>query len=187
MTEIVLFHHAQGLTEGVHAFAEELRGAGHVVHLPDLYEGRTFGTLDEGMAYLRTLDFDAVVEKGVQAVQSLPGEVVYAGMSLGVMSAQKLAQTRAGAKGALLLHAAVLPGDLGGQWPHGVPLQVHTMVDDDWGDADVARELDAQLEEAEVFLYPGSTHLFTDRSLPDHDPEAAGLVLQRALEFLGRI
>lgn len=187
MTEIVLFHHAQGLTDGVRAFADDLRAAGHVVHLPDLYDGRTFSTLEEGMAYLGTLDFDAVVEQGVQSVGTLPADVVYAGMSLGVMSAQKLAQTRPGARGALLLHAAVLPRDLDGSWPTGLPLQVHTMEDDEWGDADVARELDAQLDEAEVFLYPGDRHLFTDRSLPAYDAEAAALVLQRALGFLARL
>jgi dienelactone hydrolase len=187
MAEIVLFHHAQGLTDGVRAFADALRAAGHEVHTPDLYDGRTFVTLEEGMAYLGTLDFDAVVEQGVQSVGGLPTAVVYAGMSLGVMPAQKLAQTRPGARGALLLHAAVLPADLDGEWPRDVPLQVHTMEDDEWGDADVARELDAQLADAEVFLYPGDRHLFTDRSLPAYDAQAAAVVLQRALAFLARV
>lgn len=187
MTEIVLFHHAQGLTEGVQAFADDLRAAGHVVHAPDLYDGHTFAELDDGMAYLRSLDFDAVVEQAVQSVADLPAQVVYAGMSLGVMPAQQLAQTRPGARGALCLHAAVLPADVGGSWPPGLPLQVHTMSDDDWGDADVARQLDAQLQEAQVFLYPGDRHLFTDRSLPAYDEQASALVLQRVLDFLTRV
>ena len=44
MTEILLFHHAQGQTPGFLAFADELRVAGHAVHAPDLYDGRTFTT-----------------------------------------------------------------------------------------------------------------------------------------------
>ena len=187
MTEIVLFHHAQGLTDGVRAFADDLRAAGHVVHTPDVYDGRSFAALDDGMAYLKEIGFDAANERCLRAAESLPSQVVYAGLSFGVMAAQQLAQTRPGARGALLLHAAVLPADLGGSWPSGLPLQVHTMEDDSWGDAEVARQLDAELTEAEVFLYPGSTHLFTDRSLPDHDPAAAALVLQRSLEFLARV
>jgi dienelactone hydrolase len=187
MTEIVLFHHAQGLTDGVRAFADDLRSAGHVVHTPDVYDGRSFPVLDDGMAYLKEIGFDAANERCLQAAESLPAEVVYAGFSFGVMAAQQLAQTRPGARGALLMHAAVLPADLGGSWPSGLPLQVHTMEDDSWGDADVARQLDEEVPEAEVFLYPGSTHLFTDRSLPDHEPQAAALVLQRALAFLARL
>lgn len=187
MTEIVLFHHAQGLTEGVRAFADDLRAAGHVVHTPDVYDGQSFPQLDDGMAYLREIGFDAANERCLRAAESLPQDVVYGGFSFGVMAAQQLAQTRPRARGALLLHAAVLPTDLGGSWPSGLPLQVHTMENDAWGDADVARQLDAELPEAEVFLYPGSNHLFTDRSLPDFEPVAAASVLQRALELLARV
>lgn len=187
MTEIVLFHHAQGLTDGVRAFADDLRAAGHVVHTPDVYDGQSFLALDDGMAYLKDIGFDEANARCLRAAEALPDEVVYGGFSFGVMAAQQLAQTRPGAKGALLMHAAVLPADLGGSWPSGLPLQVHTMVDDSWGDADVAKQLAAEVPTAEVFLYPGSTHLFTDRSLPDHDPAAAALVLQRALELLARI
>src|ERR1700754_1021925 len=104
MAEVILFHHAQGLTDGVKAFADDLRRAGHVVHLPDLYEGRTFGTLAEGMAHVEELGFGTISGRGQAAAASLPGEIVYAGMSLGVLPAQMLAQTTPGARGALLLH-----------------------------------------------------------------------------------
>ena len=40
MAEVVLFHHLQGLTEGVRAFAGELRAGGHTVHTPDLFDGQ---------------------------------------------------------------------------------------------------------------------------------------------------
>lgn len=187
MAEIVLFHHAQGLTSGVHAFADRLRDAGHVVHTPDTYDGKTFDNLDDGMAYVRGLGFDTVLERGKQAAEALPAEVVYGGFSLGGMAAQMLAQTRPGARGLLLLHTAIPLDEFGGGWPDGLPAQIHTMEGDDWGDVDVARDLDAAVETLELFVYPGSTHLFTDESLPDHDPAAAALVLDRVLAFLARI
>ena len=187
MAEILLFHHALGLTEGVVAFADDLRAAGHTVHTPDLYDGRTFITVDEGVAHARSLGMGAVMDRGVALADDLPPELVYAGMSLGVMAAQKLAQTRPGAKGALLLHGAAPLDEFGPTWPAGLPLQIHTMSDDDWGDADVAQELAAQVPAAELFLYPGDKHLFTDRSASDHDAGAAAQVLDRVLAFLSAV
>ena len=182
----MLFHHAQGLTSGCRAFATELQAAGHVVHLPDLMDGRTFAALDEGMAYVRELSFDAIIERGERAVADLPNAVVYAGMSLGLMPAQKLAQTRPGARGALLLHGCLPPSEFGG-WPAGVPAQIHTMDADEYGDVDVAREFAASVADVELFEYPGDRHLFTDRSLDDYDEAAATQVRDRALAFLSGI
>jgi dienelactone hydrolase len=187
MAEVMLFHHAQGLTEGCVAFADELRAAGHIVHLPDLYDGNTFTDLDDGMAYGKEIGFDKIVERGLHAAESLPSEIVYAGFSLGVMSAQKLAQTRPGARGAVLMHAAVPLGEFAEAWPNGVPLQMHTMEDDEGGDADIARQLADTVDGAELFLYPGDRHLFTDSSLADYDEGAAALVRQRVLGFLDKI
>ena len=187
MAEVVLFHHAQGLTEGVLAFAEELRGAGHVVHTPDVYDGKTFGDLDEGVGYAREVGFGTVFERGVAAAENLPSELVYAGFSLGAMPAQKLAQTRPGAKGAVLFHSAVPPAEFGGPWPDSVPLQMHIMESDEWaleGDLDAARELADTVESAELFLYPGDKHLFVDSSLSAYDEGAATLAKQRMLAFL---
>src|SRR4051794_34854424 len=187
MAEVLLFHHAQGLTSGCLAFADEIRAAGHVVHTPDLYDGHTFGALGEGIGYARQVGFDAIVERGVAAAESLPTGLVYGGMSLGAMPAQKLAQTRPGAKGAVLLHGALPPSEFGDAWPAGVPLQIHLMEEDEFaleGDLDVARELDATVEEATLFLYQGDRHLFTDSSLADYDEGAAALVTQRVAAFL---
>ena len=152
MAEVLLFHHVHGLTDGCLAFADDLRAAGHVVHAPDLYDGKTFGDLDEGMAYAKEVGFDTIVERGRLAAESLPNELVYGGFSLGAVPAQMLAQTRPGARGALLFHAAIPTSEFGGSWPQGVPLQIHTMEDDELGDVDVARELVAEVEGAELFL-----------------------------------
>ena len=186
MAEILLFHHAQGLTPGVLAFADELRAAGHVVLTPDLYDGRTFDTLDDGIGYAKEVGFDTVLERGRSAADGLPEELVYAGFSLGVMPAQLLAQTRAGATGALFFSAALPPSEFGDGWPVGVPLQIHLMEDDEWAQEDLpaARELAETVEGAELFLYPGDRHLFADSSLADYDEAAAGSVRERVLAFL---
>jgi dienelactone hydrolase len=190
VAEVLLFHHAQGLTAGVLSFADELRAAGHVVHAPDLYDGKTFADLDDGVGYAREVGFDTIGERGRLAAEGLPNEIVYAGFSLGAMPAQMLAQTRPGAKGALLFHGCVPPSEFGGPWPQGVPLQIHLMEADEWaleGDLDAARGLDETVESAELFLYPGDRHLFADNSLPDYDESAATLLKQRVLSFLDNI
>jgi len=188
MAEVVLFHHAQGLTPGVIGFAEELRGEGHTVHTPDLYEGRTFDTLDQGIAHAEEIGFGEVLERGVRAVQALPAELVYAGFSLGVLPAQRLAQTRPGARGALLCYSCVPVSEFGSAWPDGVPVQVHGMDADPIfvgeGDIDAARALVDEADDAELFLYPGDQHYFADSSLPSYDAEATTLLLDRTLTFL---
>ncbi|MGW0227416.1 dienelactone hydrolase family protein [Actinopolymorpha singaporensis] len=190
MAEVVLFHHAQGLTQGVEGFAAELRRAGHTVHVPDLYEGHTFETLEDGLAYARQTGFGTVGARGIAAAEELGDALVYAGFSLGVMPAQQLAQTRAGAKGALFFHSC-LPVEEFGVWPAGVPVQVHGMEGDplfaDEGDLDAARELVGSVEDAELFLYPGKEHLFADSSLPSYDQAATELLTRRVLDFLARI
>lgn len=189
MTEIVLFHHAQGLTDGVRAFADELRAAGHRVTTPDVYGGATFDTVEAGVAHAQQLGFETVLERGARAADELPADIVYAGFSLGVMPAQQLAQTRPGARGALFFHGALPAAEFGAPWPAGVPLQIHAMSDDPWfaEDADAARELVAGIENGELFWYPGDRHLFADASLPDYDEAAARLLMQRVLAFLARL
>ena len=188
MAEVLLFHHAQGQTKGFLAFADELRRAGHAVHAPDLYDGRTFDSIEEGLANVEAIGFETIVERGVQAAQELPAELVYAGFSLGVVPAQMLAQSRPGASGALLLHSCLPTSAFGEGWPAGVPVQVHAMEKDPFfieeGDIDAARALVAEAEQAELFLYPGEQHLFADSSLPSFDADAAALLTRRVLDFL---
>lgn len=189
MAEILLFHHALGQTTGFQAFAARLGDAGHTVHAPDLYDGNTFDTLDAGIAHAKEIGFGELLERGTRAADDLPRELVYAGFSLGVMPAQRLAQTRSGARGALLLEACLPPTEFGSAWPAAVPVQIHGMEADPFfaeegGDLDAARALVESTERAELFLYPGDQHLFTDASLPSYDAEAAALLEQRVLGFL---
>src|SRR5690606_37653838 len=174
MAKIVLFHHIQGLTPGVKGFADELGRAGHEVYTPDLFEGRTFSSIDEGFGYAKQVGFDQLMEIAVGAVEALPNELVYGGFSMGVMPAQRLAQTRNGARGALLFHAAVAPEEFG-TWPPTVPVQIHSMDSDPYFEADdraAAETVVAQAERGELFLYPGDQHLFTDSSVDAYDAEA---------------
>jgi dienelactone hydrolase/uncharacterized damage-inducible protein DinB len=192
VTDVVLFHHAQGLTDGVREFADRLRQAGHQVTVPDLYEGKTFATLADGIAHAEQVGFDTIIERGRAAAENLPAGIVYAGFSLGVLPAQMLAQTRPGAKGALLFHSCVPLAEFGGSWPRGTPVQIHAMEADELfvteGDLDAARELvSAAGGEGELFLYPGDEHLFADSSLPGYHKGAAALLMQRVLGFLSRV
>ena len=189
MAEVVLFHHAQGLTPGVVAFADELRGAGHTVHTPDLFDGRTFGSIEEGMRYAEEIGFpDEVIERAARAVEELPAEREACIHQLGEVPAQRLAQTRPGARGALLFYSCVPVSAFASAWPEGVPVQVHGMDADPIfvgeGDIDAARELVNQAENAELFLYPGDKHYFADSSLPSYDPDATALLTRRVLDFL---
>jgi dienelactone hydrolase len=192
MTEVVVFHHARGPTDGVRAFGQALEDAGHTVHLPDLYDGRVFDSLEDGVEFgSETLGMDEVLARGRRATESLPTEVAYVGFSLGVVPAQHLAQTRTGAVAAVLAHSCLPPDTFSDGWPDGVPVQIHGMDADPYfageGDIDAARELVGSTREAELFVYPGDRHLFTDPSTPEHDPAAAELFTGRVLALLERL
>jgi dienelactone hydrolase len=188
MAEVLLYHHAQGQTAGFLAFACQLRRAGHTVHTPDLYDGRVYDNLDDGVAYADQVGYGEIVARGGRAADDLPGGIVYAGFSLGVLPAQRLAQIRPGARGALLFHACVPISTFGGVWPAALPVQIHGMEADPFftgeGDIDAARALVASVARAELFLYRGDQHLFADASLPSYDAGAAALLTQRVLDFL---
>ena len=193
MADVLLFHHAQGLTPGIVSFADELRAAGHTVRTPDLFGGRTFGSIDEGMAHINAEGFDALRARGVRLADDLPDGLVYAGFSFGETIAQELAQTRPGARGALLFYSCLpITGEWAiGPWPAGVPVQIHGADHDPYfvgeGDIDAAREIVASVDDAELFLYPGDQHYFADSSLPSYDPKAAALLTERVLAFLARV
>jgi dienelactone hydrolase len=188
MTDVVLYHHVQGLTGGVRAFADDLRRAGHTVHTPDLFDGRTFETIDEGMASAQEAGFGVLVERGVAAAEGL-GPAVYGGFSFGVMVAQQLAQTRPDARGALLMYGCLPVSEFGESWPEDVPVQVHGKEADPFfaEDLEAAHELVDSTDRAELFLYPGNEHLFADRSLPPYDAAAANLLTERVLAFLDMV
>ncbi|AZN29026.1 dienelactone hydrolase [Flaviflexus salsibiostraticola] len=186
MVDVIVFHHIQGLTSGVFEFSEELRRQGHTVHVPDLFEGRTFASIEEGLAFVEA-EGSRPIRVGLDAAYGLPNDLVYVGLSFGVMIAQRLAQTRQGARGALLLHSCLPIAEYGG-WPQGLPVQIHAMEGDEYfaEDLPAATELAAR-PEGELFTYPGDRHLFTDASLPEYDGDAYGLLMERVTAFLAEI
>ena len=192
MTEILLFHHIQGLTPGVVAFADHLRAAGHQVHTPDLFSGQIFPTIEDGFAFTQSdgaPDFGHLADA---AAAELPTHIVYAGFSWGVMQAQRLAQTRRGAVGALFFESCVpVSGEWAfGPWPESLPVQIHGMESDEFFVEDIAaaRELVSTIgDDAELFVYPGDKHLFADNSLASYDDAAAKLLIQRTIDFLAQL
>lgn len=189
MAEVLIYHHIQGLTEGVIAFAEDLRQDGHTVHTPDLFDGETFDTIAEGFSFARDRGFDSLRTRGTAVAHELGQEIVYVGFSFGVTIAQQLAQTRDGARGALFLHSCLPVSEFGEVWPEGLPVQIHGNVGDEFFDEDLpaARELADSAASAELFLYPGDAHLFTDRSLPEFDQESSTLLMSRVRPFLAAL
>jgi dienelactone hydrolase len=195
MAEVVLFHHVQGLTDGMRAFAERLSAGGHTVHTPDLFDGERPATIDDGIAYVQSVGDQVLGDRADRVMADFPEGLVYAGFSWGAATAQRLAQTRPGARGALLYEACIpVTGEWAfGPWPDAVPVQIHGMDADPFfaleGDIDAARELVETVGPglAELFVYPGDRHLFADSSLPSYDADAAALVLQRSREFLDQV
>ena len=189
MAEVLLYHHIQGLTDGVRAFADELRRDGHTVHVPDLFDGRTFDSIEDGFGFAKVTGLDAIRARGAAAADELGPGLVYAGFSFGVTIAQQLAQTRPGARGALLMYSCLPVAEFGEAWPEQVPVQIHGKEGDEFFDEDLpaARELAASTATAELFVYPGDEHLFADSSLAAYDPEAAALLLERVRSFLASV
>jgi dienelactone hydrolase len=188
MAEVILFHHALGVTDGVRAFADQLRDRAHQVTVGDLFGGTTFGTIEEGVAYEEHLGWDEMIARSEAAIAALPPHVVIGGFSLGAVYAQRLVQTRDGALGALLYHGGDTPLEaFDVPWPEGVGLQVHVSEDDTWFNRKGGEQLVSEVPDAELFLYPGSAHLFTDRSWVEYDEASTALVIERTLAFLDRV
>ena len=185
MAEVILFHHALGVTDGVRGFADWLREGGHQVTVGDLFGGTTFNKIEEGVAYEEQLGWDEMIARSEAAIASFPPQVVIGGFSLGAVYAQRLVQTREGSLGALLYHGGDNPSEaFGVPWPNGAGLQVHVSEDDKWFNREGGEQLVSEVPGAELFLYPGLAHLFTDRSWEEYDEASTALVIERTLAFL---
>jgi dienelactone hydrolase len=192
VSRVVLLHSAQGLRPGVEEWAERLRGAGHEVWAPDLFAGRSFDNLDEGITFRDELGIPELMRRAEAALAELPGDLVYAGFSMGAASAGYYAATRAGARGAVLMHGVTPLRQFGIEaWPPEVAAQVHfaerdPRIDHD-GIVEFEREVDAAGAPLEIHAYSGDGHLFADPGSPDFDAAAAELMLARVLELLERL
>ena len=187
MAQILLFHHAGGLTPGVTAFAQTLRDAGHSVETPDLFDGRTFDDVHDGVAHAQSIGEDVMAARVGEIVADMPTDLVYGGMSMGGARAAELVLTRPGAKGAFFLYGAIAPSWWDATWPVDVPSQAHVTEDDVWREPEAEEEYVAQVPGGELFVYPGSGHLFAEPGHPDYDDEVARVATDRILAFLAAL
>jgi len=187
MVSVLLFHHAGGLTPGVESFAERLRGEGHTVHAPDLFDGRTFPDVNDGVAYARSIGEETLAAKVAEIAAELPGIEVYGGMSMGAARAAEQVLTRPGAKGAFFLYGAVAPSWWDATWPAGLPAQAHVTEADPWREPEAEDEFVADVADGELFVYPGAGHLFAEPGHPDYDEQVAKLATERIIAFLARL
>jgi len=190
--QVVVYHSAYGLRPAVIEFADRLRAAGHQVHTPDLYDGEVFSDRNDAIRKIQELGFDTLLERAREAVEDLPPDLVYAGFSNGGVCAELLAATRAGARGAVLIHAPLMVRDLGWTvWPSNVPVQVHFADKDPIKNQAVIDALSARVRQSgsefEQFEYEAPGHLFADPAFPVYNSNAAELMTQRVLEFLERV
>ncbi|MFC5800429.1 dienelactone hydrolase family protein [Streptomyces formicae] len=185
--DIMLFHSTYGLGPAVGAAADRLRAAGHEVWTPDLFEGRTFGSVEEARAFKNDLGMDELLKRAITAAAPLSERgLVYAGFSLGAAVAQNLALGDEKARGLLLLHGTSDIADNASV--DGLPVQLHVADPDpfephDWLTAWYLRMGRAGAD-VEVYRYPGAGHLYTDPELSDYDEKAAEETWRVGLAFL---
>jgi len=184
---IVLFHSTYGLRPAVTDAADLLRAAGHEVWTPDLFGGRTFETVEEGMAFKDELGKDELLRRAILAAAPYSERgLVYAGFSLGAATAQTLALGDDRARGLLLLHGTSDIAETASV--DELPVQLHVaepdaFEPDDWLTAWYLRMRKTGAD-VEIYRYAGAGHLYTDPGLPDHDEEAAEATWRVALGFL---
>lgn len=187
VAEILLFHHAHGLTDGLDALAERLRAQGHTVHTPDAYAGVTFSRVDDAVAHAQRIGHDAIEEVARRAALHYRTADVTIGFSLGVFPAQLLAQEVRRIRACALVGGAISPKALSGEWRHDVALQVHVAEPDEWVGSEDLNALIAHAPHAEVYRYPGKGHLFMDRFCPEYDADGADLFEERLTDWLARV
>lgn len=186
MATIVLFHHAGGRTPGVLAIVRRLEEAGHTVVVPDYFDGITFTTMGEALAHLDAVSMPELFQRAEQAVAHMEQPFVVAGISLGAALAQHLAHTDARVQGLVSLEGFIDPQFLAGGLPQSLPITIHGSADDPFfaEDLPAAQAVAASHPVADLHLYEGCGHLFTDDSWDTNDASQTDLVLERVQAFL---
>ena len=186
MTDIALFHHVLGVTEGLQRIATDLRALGHSVRIVDVFDGQTFATIDDGIAHVEGIGFGTAMDNAVSAIAEDAEDLVVIGISLGVMPAQKLLQTHPGVVGAVLIDGAI-DADAFGAWPADTPVDIHLVQGDEIAaeDFDAAQNL-ADQPEVTLTVRPGDGHLVVDRSAPAFDPATATAIVDAVCSFVAR-
>jgi len=184
MAEILLFHHAYGLTDGLRALAARLIAEGHTVHCPDCYAGVTFRNIDDGVKHLQRIGHDAVEEVARRSAREFRNADVVMGFGLGAMQAQLLAQDLRRIRGCLLMGGAFTPSALGGMWRSNTSLEIHLSDPDEWVQPAELEGLLYHAPHANVYRYTNKGHLFIDECSRDYDADAADLFEERLETWL---
>ena len=187
MAELLLFHHAHGLTAGLQSLADRLRAGGHTVHTPDCYAGRTFTSVDEGIAYAERIGHDALLDMALRMARTHHTANVVLGFSMGTLQAQYLAQHVRRMRACALMGGAIPPELLGSSWRPQVALQGHVADPDDWCTPDELAALERSAPHARVHRYPDRRHMFVDTSLHDYDADAASQFEERLTDWLASL
>lgn len=185
--DIMLFHSVHGLDASVQAAAERLRAAGHQVWTPDLFDGRTAGTAEEGMALRDEIGKDELLKRAVLAAAPYSERgLVYMGLDFGASVAQTLALGDEKARGLLLLHGTSDIAESASV--DDLPVQLHVAEPDPFETDDWLSAWYLQMRKAgadvEIYRYRGAGHLYTDPESPDWDAEAAERTWAVGLSFL---
>lgn len=170
MAQLLLIHHALGLTHAVRRLAAAWRDAGHEVSTPDLYDGNVFETIPEGLAYAKSVGSESLSAKGEDAAGDLAPGFVVCGISMGVIPSMRIGVSDDAVNGVVAV-GSCLPGEfLEAPWPRSVPLRIIASKDDpffrDEGDLEAAQELVATAADVRLKLMPGTEHLFMEASDP---------------------
>jgi dienelactone hydrolase len=186
---VILFHSVCGLRPVELAAAEMIRAAGHNVSTPDLYDGVTADTIEQGFELKDDIGWDRICERAKTALVELPASTVLGGFSMSAGVVASVWPGRPKTRGVLLLHApAEIPGAM--HWD-GLRVQLHVAEHDRFAPADEWTTWQAEAERvgiaAEVFVYPGAGHFYTDQSLADHQASAARQTWDRVLRFLDEV
>ncbi|RRD46733.1 dienelactone hydrolase family protein [Tessaracoccus sp. OH4464_COT-324] len=184
MTEIVLFHHALGLTDGVRQFADQLRSRGFAVRTPDLFEGRVFSSVEEAFQYVERVSCATLLQRAEESCVEIHGRIIFGGFSLGVVPAQHMMLAKPSIGGLLFHGFTPFEADTS-DWPQ-LPMHVYAMAEDPLfvgdGDIEAVREAQAVLPQLELHLFEGRKHLFTDSSTGDYDAFATQQVLDHVID-----
>lgn len=187
MADVMIFHGITGLIPRAAGIEQPLLEAGHRVVCPDLFEGNSFETPEEGFEYLEKVRFRTLLGRAEEAIADMPPETVLIGISMGTGVASHLARERPECAAAVLLHA--VPGRAKGEpaWPASVPVQVHTSEDDPYFSRENADALIAEAADCRLVLYPGSGHTFADPEAEDYAPEQAPALVRNVTEFISGV
>lgn len=190
MAQLLLLHHALGVTSALRRLADRFEDAGHDVVVPDLFESRVFASVEEGMEHVESVGIETLAGLGEDAASDMQPGFVVCGISLGAIAAMRAGVSN-DAVAAVVVASACIPEEyIGGPWPRTLPLRVVASREDamfrDEGDLEAATEYTHSAQQAKLKLMPGREHLFVEADDPESTAATEWLV-ETVMRFLDRV